>query len=185
VREILVFGWAIKSSFCLFAFPVGFPLFRFFGFGAHTKTFPDVFSAFRTQSRTIFGTKRIFREVDQDDFPDPGNQVDQTAISVLFVLGIGRTTLLPVQKMSIFADRSARAKNVQAPHARNIQGIVDPGKNIDFCPVPADRSFNLKRLSVQGRVFKGSGRETNPKGVFRRTSLVRDSVNLEPEFQNS
>jgi hypothetical protein len=154
-------------------------------FGAMTKALPDIFPAFRTQSRTVFGTKRIFREVDQYDFPNPGNEVDQASVSILLVLGISRTALFPVQKMSVFTDRSPYAKHFQTPHTRNVQRVFDTGKDIDLCTVPADRPFNLKRFSLQRRVFERACRQTHRKRVFRSASLVRHPVDLEPEFQNS
>jgi hypothetical protein len=103
----------------------------------------------------------------------------------LFVFGIARSTLLSVQKMSVFADCSPRAKLFQTPHARNVQRVVDPGEDIDFCPVPADRSFNPEWFTLQGRVFKCAHGQMDGKRLFRRTTLVRDPVDLEPEFQNS
>jgi hypothetical protein len=103
----------------------------------------------------------------------------------LLVFGIGGSTLLSVQKMSIFADRSTRAELFQTSYARHIQRVIDPGEDIDFRSVPTDRSFNPERFSLQGRIFKSAHGQMDGKRLFRRTSLVRDPVDLEPEFQNS
>jgi hypothetical protein len=152
---------------------------------AAAGTLPEVFPTNRTKPGTIFGTERIFRKVGQDEFPNPGKQIDLPVIPILFVLRVCFSPLLSVQKMGVFPDSPPCAEYLKTTDTNLIQRIINPGKNIHFRPVPTDRALNLEGLPPEGPVIECIGGKDDREGIFGSPTLVGDPVYLEFEFKNS
>lgn len=136
------------------------------------------------QTGAILTTKRIFRKIRQNQFPDPGNQIDLAIITILLVFGIGGPSLLPVQKKSVLGDRPAGKERLKTPDALKKQGIGYPRMDSDFGALTPDRSFNFNGLPRHGKIRKGFGAQNKSKKLLRYPPEVRDTVNLKSQFTN-
>ena len=146
---------------------------------------PEVFPTNRTKPGTIFGTERIFRKVGQDEFPNPGDQIDLSVIPILLVFRVCFSPLLSVQKMGVFPDSPPCAEYFKTTDTNLIQRVINPGKNIHFRPVPTDRALDLEGLPPEGSVIKRIGGKDDRERIFGSPTLVGNPVYLEFEFKNS